>query len=567
MDTSPCFKSLPTDVICEVYRALAAVDRPARPHPKINIPGNIGFLRLTHVSRRLREIGLAVASLWADMLPAFPAACCEILERAGTAPLRLVLCDDMPNLQSHLDKLPELVQRAKYLTLSFNFFPNFVNGEVVQTAANVRSAMVAKIRAALQATTVQHLRTLRYTVRSELEVDYTFVPFTAPALRSYAGDYLPFSAPNLQTLHLTGHADAKITLPHLLRLLHSTPCLKTLAVFHCQSCNQDRLDAEVPVYLPHLEELNLGGNGESILQLIAYVTHPAPADHVCSWPHPFCIQFREPLDSNQVTRSLQALRSQLPEPGRNPTALTITSEHFIVGWLLLLSDTWDPVRELYPDRCIMLDAQDEIASQRTAVFPKTLVGLAQLYAPSIRTLYVPGMSSTVELLGADHGFGIGYIDLYREALRLLCNVTEISVGPAANNLFNLLAGDQELLLPALVSVIVDVSDVDGLPNDTWKSSRVTLERTVDLKGHARKDWFTTLHAMLSKRHALGGRIRRLVLRGHLCHLAIVRGDGPERTCSFEEVQLDGAISQFTDEIVDERTPCSGVAADTVFSTT
>lgn len=196
--------------------------------------------------------------------------------------------------------------------------------------------------------------------------------------------------------------------------------------------------------------------------------------------------------------------------------------------------------------------------RETDLILEGLIGIAHAFS-TIRILYIPGLSYNTVNSGCQV-FGDGDPVRYIVALQLFTNVTEIYIGPAAKELLCLLGKDTHddgadtVPLPALTAVVVDIREIRGMPREHIDDvSRDEPELYEDAyEGHIGKDWFAALSCMLSKRDARGRRVRRLVLRGQLCHLAIV--DEEIGSCVLEDIALDNLASS-TDEIVDERTSC------------
>ena len=78
---SGALSSIPDDILCELYAILADVDPPrrdGRPTWEDHSPSLV-WLKLTHVCRRLRLLGLELPHLWGRIVCILPRACKIIL--------------------------------------------------------------------------------------------------------------------------------------------------------------------------------------------------------------------------------------------------------------------------------------------------------------------------------------------------------------------------------------------------------------------------------------------------------------------------------------------------------
>lgn len=187
---------LPDDIIRELYETLADIDIPRRAsyrklsaysHSARNSDeGSLGWIKMTHVSRRLRNIGINLSSIWGRVVCVFPRAWETTLARSRNAPLDLHLSDDGLEAYSHWPLSADvLLARARYIS------------DVVSPGQSATRSWWAN-------TSHASLKVLELTVN-----DYTKAfdrdpglllkmgLITAPALEAYTvfGGYIPFHAP------------------------------------------------------------------------------------------------------------------------------------------------------------------------------------------------------------------------------------------------------------------------------------------------------------------------------------------------------------------------------------
>ncbi|KZV60181.1 hypothetical protein PENSPDRAFT_659737 [Peniophora sp. CONT] len=557
-----CLNDLPTDILCEVFRALAAADIPSYPERRDDASGNIGWLRLTHVSRRLRKVGLSMSTLWGLAITHLPIAGREILGRSGEAPLFLSLHQDMPNIQFYLDNLPQLMQRAEHVTMRWSCnslgssFGDF-------TALDGPPDTMTRVHSAFRGATLPQLQFFFYessyvSRRSDtIPRPSALLSFTAPALRLYGGDYLPIVAPALQTLFLLGN----ITTESLVCVLRHTPCLEDLSCFNCQPASWEMLPTTTPVPLPKLRRLHFGNQCEAFLQFQQLVSFFPLPESACSWPKPLSFRWGGQDTGPEIGRALEALQAGLPAVIKHPEALTFTHPFTVNSQpQLLLGSLWNPACDSYPTHCIVLELKRHRREHNDPVL-EALIGAAHAFSSSVRTLYVSGYAYDTGRRECQV-FGDGEPARYKAALALFTNVTEVYVGPAAYRLFLLLTGSGEdddantIALPALTTLTVDIREIRGIPNQSIDHFGLKKpEQYKDVhEGHITKEWFAALSWMLCKRRARGYGVRRLVLRGQLCHLAVVEEQEAGSRVTLEDIILDD-LPSWTDEFVDERSTC------------
>ncbi|KZV72505.1 hypothetical protein PENSPDRAFT_359554 [Peniophora sp. CONT] len=92
MPPSPV-QRLPNDIICELFYIVAELDPPriarCQEDRLYEKPGSLGWIRMTHVCRGWRGVGLDMSTLWAGVVCVFPPGVETIARRTKTTPLTL----------------------------------------------------------------------------------------------------------------------------------------------------------------------------------------------------------------------------------------------------------------------------------------------------------------------------------------------------------------------------------------------------------------------------------------------------------------------------------------------
>ncbi|KZV64214.1 hypothetical protein PENSPDRAFT_757429 [Peniophora sp. CONT] len=227
----PRLPTFPHDVVCHVFYALAAVAPPQSipkghswptPWRGATSPGSLGWIKLTHVSRDWRRIGLDISALWADIICVFPQAFDTMLDRAKNMPLTLNLdhgetLDHIWNSTKILDILPRVrcLQDTRGWSVKHRRLRSTLSEDWI-------SVLEGRALTSLESLTLWH-----YNEPAETTHIYN-KPFAAPALTALTIDFLfPFQAPSLKTLAVTEHISHW---RQLLDIVASCPQLEILRV-------------------------------------------------------------------------------------------------------------------------------------------------------------------------------------------------------------------------------------------------------------------------------------------------------------------------------------------------
>lgn len=227
---------LPNDVVCHLFCLLAAMDPPTSvstesfyPLDASSKPGSLGWIKLTHVSRDWRRVGLNISALWANIICVFPPAFDTILPRTKSALLNLNLDhgEDLDYIwDSHkiLDILPRVqhLQDTRGYTLMYERFRSSLSGNWI-------SVLEGRTLSSLESLTLWHYNAPAETTHIHNET------FVAPVLTTLAVDFLfPFIAPQLKALSITEH------ISHWRQLLDAVAACPLLETLEAETLEEPR---------------------------------------------------------------------------------------------------------------------------------------------------------------------------------------------------------------------------------------------------------------------------------------------------------------------------------------
>ncbi|VDB91919.1 unnamed protein product [Peniophora sp. CBMAI 1063] len=303
---STSIANLPYDVLCELYHTAAIFDPPRGPRQGLDdhycsrpstFPGDLGWIKLTHVSRHWREVGLGLSALWAGIVCAFPPTIEDILLRAGSTPVAAVLEQDAVTsaYRWSYDDIGRILPRARSLEIDFlyNHRKYDVQGPWCRLSmAGQTLPSVERMRVLDSGVVYQDGHVLRY---------FGHAPaLHTPSLRALSIDLpWPIHAPSLRSLCIHRYA---IQWPWqvLLNFIKSFPLLEQLefliitddtiknsllgrsrAAYRMDeeslALNAMRRHVDPPsvVHLPYLKRLVCQQDGCAILELMDHLDYPA----------------------------------------------------------------------------------------------------------------------------------------------------------------------------------------------------------------------------------------------------------------------------------------------------
>ncbi|KZV76456.1 hypothetical protein PENSPDRAFT_646224 [Peniophora sp. CONT] len=501
MDTSMSLGArLPDDIVYELYRASAQVDPPrAAGFFDDTLPAStLGWITLTHVCRRWRQLGIDLATLWAQIICAFPPSITTILQRSKIADLTLIICT--PNSRRHerrhiggnwtLEQAAHLLFRAH--TLQYHLLGS------KRDLHKAWSLFIAH-------RSLSHLTELHIFARhhSPLRGD----PLEVPALRTLTTNVAFLcNAPSLKILKVRGKKW------HWRLLLHLLQKYPFLVEFHCQwvigsadelsdSTSDEETTAlqytygllderEAPsqaVVLMHLETLGLKNPsywGSGQLELLRYLELPARIP----W------QIQELPGTDCLVRWLS--RAELRYAPRDILSFLDTYDGSAVVQVTLHEGEGPHVGLGYaPKNSIQLCAMPDNVTHQDV--PKILSVLGDKVAPFIRILAVQHDCACDGGDGCDGTFAwVDDMSNVATSLKRFTNVTDFHFlrqgenGPA--RILSLLCAPTSLggwIFPMLRVLVLDLDRIQT------------------------GAWWAQLRTMFIARRTSGRAIERLVVRG------------------------------------------------------
>ncbi|VDC07022.1 unnamed protein product [Peniophora sp. CBMAI 1063] len=259
---------LPDDVLCEMYNVLAEIDPPRAAGRNVRRDMNhntLGWIKLTHVNRRLRGLGLNLATLWGRVLCLLPRGCEEILERSQNAALVLHLG---PVSYTTPGDFFEMLPIFDILPRAYSITDQLSNEHPLPRREWWLSSSLDNLR---------HLDLNAMSLPMHTLEDRGRI--VAPALCTYraAFVFVPFTAPLLRNLHLSYTA---LTWIQLLDIFCACPLLAAIHVIGLR--NAAPSTRPTVVSLPHLQHLAMSTQGhQDILNLMDHLRFPESAN--CSF--------------------------------------------------------------------------------------------------------------------------------------------------------------------------------------------------------------------------------------------------------------------------------------------
>ncbi|KAF8216556.1 hypothetical protein K438DRAFT_1797454 [Mycena galopus ATCC 62051] len=244
-DLAPIY-SLPPELLCHIFLFYAAAS-----WIPLQETSGLGWLAITHVSHRWREVASACPELWA-----------HIILRRKLVPIMLARAKDVPLLirvdldnNNHLkpEHIRENIARAGLLDVRGSqgvldtFFIDHV-GKI--SAPRLRSLSVANTTEGdpvwLDAGVFHGMEEPRIHMPRQLRLEQCALPWNSPWYFNLTNLYLA----NLHKAHST-------TMTMLLSVLTASPLLEDLALIDTQTCADD-FNRDFPLVLPHLHTIRLG---------------------------------------------------------------------------------------------------------------------------------------------------------------------------------------------------------------------------------------------------------------------------------------------------------------------
>ncbi|VDC04775.1 unnamed protein product [Peniophora sp. CBMAI 1063] len=249
----PTLTQLPDDILYELFKALEGIDPAQSPSTHAytiasarrgSEPASLGWITLTHVCRRLRNIGInCVPTLWGRVLCVFPSehAWKTAFERSKSAPLVLDLDDDRIRAVAPHPLPTTILSRA--LSIIDTIYGNTPIERKWWIDATLPHVVSLELSYELTSY-VDYVREWRRIVILDGRI-------SAPSLAWFRADgcFIPFNAPALRYLEIR-HT---VVWTMLLDSLRSCPLLEQLHLNDACEPTTLALDAPSQVALPRLE--------------------------------------------------------------------------------------------------------------------------------------------------------------------------------------------------------------------------------------------------------------------------------------------------------------------------
>ncbi|VDC04189.1 unnamed protein product [Peniophora sp. CBMAI 1063] len=551
--------SLPDDILSELFDVLAQLD-PPRSTPALlssrSRPESwklLGWIKLTHVSRYLREIGLRRATLWARDVTVFPAALNILLERSRDAPLTLRL--DGPGLRS--DAVTTVIQAQLHRTRELydqdtaRIIERDQGGALVsrQPRRDWESILAGRAMPSLEFVSFSGWHTGKSSDPVNIEK-----PFIAPALRSYMmHKFLPFSAPSLRELALY---DRRLKWTHYLDIIEACPLLTHVTIIGglwstlgeedvIQQGREGMEESELEtalgsliassgsrtIAMGHLKRMHIEGGFEAYILL-----------HHLSLPSSAAVNVAAYDRTSRFRGFASLLEAQLRHPTRD---------------VLVLS------RSLHPEFLHRIDQSTSVSlgeSQDGWSWPSTIEGITMTLkstpwtplfdpVPSQWNYLPPEVAQRIKTLaierdtGDDDSLSVEQFADWWAGLNRFSAVTTLYIRRDFQPIFALLnAGSlsHRPLLPKLHTIVIYAP-----PYEQALSPTLWVE----------------LICLLGARKGMGHPVTRVVLTGRACHLVDEGLSSTNEQTGEAEYYMEKlrpeALNGLVEEVIDEREKISG----------
>ncbi|KZV63444.1 hypothetical protein PENSPDRAFT_691620 [Peniophora sp. CONT] len=581
-EVTPDFLStLPADVVIDIYQCLARIHKPM---PRTEEPsydlypqeGTLGWAHLTHVCRNLRYIGINdIPALWADDLCTLPKAFSTFLARARNTPLHVIIRDLAENSNQFHEELTRILPQAGSFKLDMR--TRFDQAWPVPSHARVTADKLLDVLRRDPPSRMTSMVLINVKAAGDSDIPAADQdPLQTPNLRhaSVLGCFVPFRAPHLRTLEVRGcrycHvADFCSLLRHLPLLEYLTWEAYSSEFGWNQAPGDDELAPLKPVQLPQLKSFHVVDQCANLSQLANALVCPDIGLTDSLLPRPIYIGFqhsREPWEL--VAGACTPFRTRLL-PAYNTRSIKLTiplTVRFVPRCHILLGDDWDPSMQVLAQTAHTIFGLH--GTRETPSLATLIKGVAATIAPEIHSLHALGrIPLPPPPIDGDTYFGQPPdTNTMRDALLDLPNVKELHLAYSAEGILSLLQFPQEpangssLVFPVLETIVVDTTNpgagwAKGMPDPGYYEGG---EYYADWQaGHLPATWWSSFCVALSSRAAQGFKLRRLVLRGRICHFAELKSDEglmPVEEGILHPIDLTD-MSDWTDEVVDERVTC------------
>ncbi|VDC05499.1 unnamed protein product [Peniophora sp. CBMAI 1063] len=453
--------SLPTEILAQIVDEVARGD--SSPWPSVS-PKDLGWIKLGHVCSRLRGVLLRLHDLWADAVCYLPRAHQEILRRAGSTPLSVVLRSSLRPSEDTINF------SVRHLDLARRIATNDANAfeAILPSLLCEELPFLEEVYVELWSDGFSPLPGLRPEA-------YSRRPVIAPRLRSLTliNAFVPFNAATLRTLRIIENGpppddEMLPTAEQFLAMLRSCQCLETLHLdgFIPALPYLTDIESYCRVYLPSMVSLSLYGSRDRCLALWSNIMVPRSARvHVClDW----CPEARIDLDARafapHLTGPPTGVKFAVPLPG-------------VIAATAFYDDGESPLP------CLHCDAGGAACREHHRALTlqyQHFRGSAAVFSQAIVSAFGLAQANTVHLSFVDDGSFWREDDTlaWRAALQLFPVAHSVCFTHAPPALYELLRVEHgAVLLPALQTLTSHRAEIAGGRQWTeWASGRARLIR-------------------------------------------------------------------------------------------
>ncbi|KZV64215.1 hypothetical protein PENSPDRAFT_656752 [Peniophora sp. CONT] len=546
---------LPDDIISELFDILAVIEcprlptfGPLYPHPRPEAWKLLGWIRLTHVCRRFREVGLRRSALWGRVVIVFPSAFDTLLARSRSAPLSLRLDKGVLQGETLNAILPNHVHRA--VEIGDADYSTVIRGwKGSELAKRHPRREWGNILAGRTMPLLTSLRLIGWRDFKNSEAVNAEAPFVAPVLRHYTADrFIPFTAPSLRDLRLN---DPRMKWTHYIDILETCPLLVNLYIHGGLWSTLDEKDAlrqreawmEEPelesaltrlintsrsrmVRMAHLRKMHVDGGFETYL-LLRHLSIPAKATlSVAMYDRVARFRAFAPLIMDQLRRPNWNVLAILGIPDTSdtsptPTSVTLTENNDGWDWPFGINGVTLTLKFARPARIDTTPPQLEHIPSDVALQIRALTIIQSARQCPERTYS-----------SEEH-------ERWRTALQRFSGVTALYIQQDTHPIFGILKSESP------------TTSVAVLPN-----LHTIVVHTPTLMKPLTATWWTEFVGLLGVRKAMGCPVARVVLTGRLRRPVNENLGSPDANTEEAEPEMEASrretLEGLVEEVVDER---------------
>ncbi|KZV73125.1 hypothetical protein PENSPDRAFT_663302 [Peniophora sp. CONT] len=280
-----------SDSDSEIYRLRSSSKRD---EPQ-DVPGSLGFVKISHVCSMWRAILLSMKRVWAENIGVLPRATTDMILRAGSYPITITLQDLAlrDNFDEYLTPKAPVIRgiRGTFSKANPNHLRTFASGLLHSTLEVVDlSVMDCRARRLDDAVCTPSLRCLR--------LQNIFIPFITGSLK-----YLAITFKSSKASHTA------LSIPIFLSMLRNCcGALQELKLIHCFGL--DFTPWAEPIQCPVLQSLDVGGYSSTLLDTFQdCFAYPSTCDVAFHALTDHGVRFGEP--HNALCRALRIFSDEV----------------------------------------------------------------------------------------------------------------------------------------------------------------------------------------------------------------------------------------------------------------